>query len=221
MNHPTYAGQIVVAELQDLTGGKYNKFKGSIRSGELTGADCYVAYKGSPEPLVGKQVLIRLDTPRPGRDTDQYSGSSHFVASTLPDGFDTAQSDEVILYGMWKQGMPKKLNAPNLEELLEFFNIGHIFSTLHYSMEEGIVHPYRTFRFNDPELMRHDESGIIRSPGSALRRYLMLIRGPIGPRFVTMDGDEGIDRIIMPQFRRVIDSNQFSESMLLEMEPQQ
>jgi len=214
-----FGGQLVIVKLQDLTGGNYNKFKGLISSGESIGRDCYIAYRGNPEKLAGKNAIVRLDPPNRAY-LDLTIPNAHFVTTTIPDDFDYAASDEVILYGIWEQRMPKKLKAPYLLELTEFFNLVNIVSALHYSMEDGIITPYRTFRNNIPEPMTNDFGS--RPPGNALQRYLNRIADYLWDvRIVTMEENEHLEYLVLSEFDKIIRSPGFRINRSLKMEPQQ
>lgn len=220
MNDAQYAGQLVIAELRDLTGLNYNRFHAMIRSGSLTGKDCYVAYRGNPEPLAGKEAIVRLDKPR--KRYRYSSASAHFITSIKPYGFDNANSDEVILYGIWEQRMPKASIAPRMEELLKFFDVGSIASVLHYSMGNGLIVPYHIVWHNKPEMMKNQWHEV-RSPGAALRRHLRLRRrlNPIDAGIVAMEEAGRLERVVLAEFDNVIKSQEFGIKMSLKMEPQQ
>ena len=220
MENAQYAGQLVIAELKDLTGSKYNKFFAMIRSGNLTGKHCYVAYRGDPEPLAGKEAIVRLD-PERYRYSSSKAANAHFITSIKPDGFDNANSDEAILYGILEQRMPKASIAPRMEELLKFFDAGYIASVLHYSMEKGLIVPYRIAWNNTPEVMR-SEWYEVRYPGNALRRHLRNQLKPIDARIVTMEENMRLETVVLAEFGKVIRrSQEFRIKMSLKMEPQQ
>ncbi|MEK6949506.1 MAG: hypothetical protein AABX34_04740 [Nanoarchaeota archaeon] len=221
MDNAQYVGQLVIAELRDLTRGDYNKFFAMIRSGSLTGKDCYVAYRGDPEPLAGKEAIVRLGKPRERyRYSSPKAANAHFITSIKPDGFDNANSDEAILYGIFEQRMLKASIAPRMEELLEFFDAGSIASVLHYSRGNGLIVPYHIVWRNEPEMMWGGWYKV-RSPGDALRRHLRRRLNPIDVGVVTMEEDTRLETAVLAEFDKVINSQEFRIKMSLKMEPQQ
>jgi len=95
-----YLGQIAIASIFDTVNDAYYKYKALIETGNLSKKECYVAYGGNPDKLKGN-VVIRFELPFEEASGLNLDGAitANFITSTLPNGFEFASSDKVMVYG--------------------------------------------------------------------------------------------------------------------------
>ncbi len=220
-----HRGQIVVANIFDAVDDAYYKYMAKIETGALSKKECYVAYRGDAEKLKGN-IVIRLENPFEEISNLNLDGAvtSNFVTSTPPKGFESASSDEVILYGMWRLMMRDGINAPVISKIKNYYDVGIIQSVLHFEYEheyfggksQRMLVPYRLHGI-DSEKMRSMYTPQILNVGNALNRYLRRINKlPLShttPRVITID-EECLEE-------KVLDELAKTKLILIEMEPQQ
>lgn len=213
-----YRGEIAIAHVSDITNDPVLKIRSSILTGHLAGKDCYIAYNGNPCLLRG-DILIRLDSPPPNTSLslDERTATGRFIATTVPNHFEFAPSNEAILYGIWQQRMKRQHGEiPKIGRLSNVYNPGTMLLVLHYIYKDSRIIPYILSKGREPEVKRHEDTGHLQSPGSALRRYLLRIdkrENASCPRVVIIEEGRLVERILH-EFSR-IDMKQ------IQMEPQQ
>ena len=220
-----YRGEIAIAKLLDIVDDAYYKYRALIETGNLSKKECYVAYRGDPN-LKKENVLVRLELPFEEISDLKLDGAitSNFVTSTIPNGFESASSAEVIFYGMWNLEMRDGPNAPVISKIENYYDIGIIPSVLHFEYEyvhfrgrrRRIIVPYRLHGL-DSEIMRYIKSNEILTIGGAWRRYARRVKklpqSNIMPMVVTID-----EKCLG---KKVLDELDKTGLRLIEMEPQQ
>jgi len=197
MDPASYKGKIVKAKVSLDTGDPLYRLRGTITSGETKGDQCYIIHKGV-EDLLDKEVLIRLDIPpREGFGVDMEEGPyvGSYISSRYPDGFESALSNQVILYG------PLGTKVPTIREIANVYAPGFMPFNLHYSLEDGKVIPYfLSGRTTQMKVMQRNKGRRgPRSIGYALRNYLSKMNKgsePYNPRVVTFDKRIGLEQIL-------------------------
>jgi|TARA_B100001971_G_scaffold72955_1_gene67273 hypothetical protein len=217
-----HRGQFVIARILGTVDDPYYKYTALLETGDLQYNECYVAYRGDSDKLKG-DVVVRLEYPFEKISDLNLNGkiASNFITSTMPDGFEFASSDEVILYGIWEERMVDGPGAPIIGKIINYYDVGIIQSILHYGYgkDQVKIAPYRLHR-SESEIMGYEDTGKIHSVKSALYEYLRrmneLPEKHLLPRMVTIaekNGGQGLETIL----------NAFDETSLirLQMEPQQ
>jgi len=222
-----YKGEIVIAGNLDVTSNSIYKLRGSIRTGSQKGKECSILHKGSIDTLTGTEIVIRLDDPErkylePGQDEKSLYGN--FVTSKLPEGFEHASSDQVILYGIWLQLMEKGFSVPTAWRVEDIYDIGKNDRVLHYEGNTKIVVPHNLFRGYRPEiptvppLFRYRMTNI-----EALSAHLNKVakrENPGSPNVVTVGEKISLESMIIPLFDQIIQSDRNGIQRHIQMEPQ-
>jgi len=215
-----HRGEIVRAQLLDYVNDTFYKFMARIESGHEAGREGYVAYRGD-HSSIGGNILVMLQDPskRSNLEFDGSVATSNFVTSSIPFDFDFSSSEDTILYGIWEERMRGGYDVPGIGSVSNFFDIGMMPKILHYHSRGGPIMPYDAVSRLKPEVMSKGR-GRIRNLGSALRHYLRnhLVNSPI---VVTVDEEIDLERMILSEFQKIIESPQFSITRYIQMEPQQ
>lgn len=101
--------------------------------------------------------------------------TSNFITSDIPEGFGHLESEETMLYGIWKDDMKKGINVPTLGYVSHYYNPGYMEDILHFTPanRSPFIFPYVLHKGQEPDLMRKNEdSEQVRGTGNAIRRYI-------------------------------------------------
>lgn len=227
-----YIGQIVIAEVSDIVKNETYKMKAKIKTGNFAGRESFVAYRGNPS-FTNQRILVRVDFPFEPRFSleledflkfEENYYATFFISSKIPKGFESGSSADFILYGIWQDRMKGEFDVPILGSIANYYDPGNMVKTLHYSIAKGwLIISYGLTRTDPPIKMRKNyDSGPLRSPGNALRRYIRTVRELFGnfPQVVTTDEHIDFEKIILPEFndKKITDMGIVRH---IEMEPQQ
>lgn len=217
-----HRGQIVIASVLDIIYDTHYTHVAKLKTGSFEGQACYVVYKGDPNYLEGKDIVVRLEVPNRNSTLSlDESATSTFVTSARPNRFEYASSRETILYGIWEERMKRGFTVPIFPKILNYYDIGIPFFILHYALQDGKVVPYNLFR-KSLDASKHEDTGFIRGIESALRSYLIRLNNsenPQAPILVTIDEDLNLERILAV-FNNAIANTGNPILWQIEMEPQ-
>jgi len=187
-----YTGQIVIGEINYLGAvdtrnlGLYN-FSVKIKTGTEMGRECPVHFSGKKDDFKSDQpIVVRLN--KPMNLNERYHRGcvfGNFVTSKLPEGFDHAEADEALLYGVWEESMDssKRDNYfPSPDEVNRVFNIGRMYRTMfirnvHRESEKLYGKPvYYLLRKYTPDLMDDVQEDLSPKkdfhPERAIKKYI-------------------------------------------------
>ena len=193
-----YEGQIVKAKVSAIVDDPFYNIAALIETGNLKGRMCFVAYNGDPNSLNGDMV-IRLNAPNKKKSNlslEDIAIAGNFITSSIPDGFDFADSEETILYAVWEnrmKGKHNRHNTPNIGQVSEFFDPGFMPLVLHYIRQPGGITPFLLLG-RKPARVMFDKYSNIRSVESALEEYLTMLKDGKSthpPILITIDGSIG------------------------------
>ena len=149
-------GKIVVASILDTVEDTYYRIKARVETGRETGREFIVAYAGDPNSLDGGRILTRLTGFRRNKtslDVDHYPFAGCFITSEIPENFEVADSGDVILYCIWyKERMGMGFDVPTVGRIRGFYDAGLAHRILYFSLEDGIMVPYRIRPERPPHL---------------------------------------------------------------------
>ncbi len=223
-------GRIVKAEVKTPLDIETYKMGVEIVTGDLKGARIYVSYR-APSFVYYRNVpiLVRLDRAR--KETlhisnidDSFSTdipyTGYLLSLDIPEGFVSASSADVILYGKWTKEMIRSGKLPTHADITSVFYVGIERRILHYAKTEDGVRPCNAKK-SRPTREINKEDFVPMDIGVALCEYLKHIREkskPGAPRIVTFDEDINFEELIQPEFMKAIKKR--LASYYIEMQPQ-
>lgn len=224
-----YAGQIVKATVLDIRrDDTLYQIITSIETGDLTGQKCLVPYWGDTNKLRDKKdsIVIRLNghyRRRPDLGLEGRIDTGNFITSPVPDKFTYANSEEVILYGLWQEDMKQESMIPYFETVSKHYDLRLMWLILYYANVGGRITPYSIISGEHPRIIEKSP-GRPRNVSYALRKYLSTMEGHTihgTPRVVIIDeGIKNRDEMILKEFEKIIRSDRFEINKSIHMEPQ-
>ena len=118
-----YRGQVVRTTIVDIVADPFYTLRARIETGDLAQRNCFVRYQGDPDS-VGEHIVTRLEWPYERKSHLDLNGepTSHFVSSQVPDEFEYANAEEIVLCAVFH------MQVPRIGDLIRIYDPGSIFS---------------------------------------------------------------------------------------------
>ncbi|MBW3003005.1 hypothetical protein KY328_03915 [Candidatus Woesearchaeota archaeon] len=168
-----YSDEVVVVEVGRDTGHDFYRYTAMIQTGARQGQDCYIIHR-TRRKLKGN-IVVRLGGPCHHPECNfvpELENFAYFLTTRIPDDFESAPLDEVLMHGVWKKNMERGYEwVPSLVRVRDFYNVGFLVHYMYVFEKKGRPQAYSVLN-RKRELMRHSEGNVPRGLGSAVMKYL-------------------------------------------------
>ncbi len=209
-------GQVVVATLVDLVSDSIYKMRAVVENGDLKGREILVAHKGTPH-IRDRKMIVRLDTPSPKSkmNLDGIAYTGYFVSSDIPDGFDFALPNDIVMYGFWDKQMKEGYAVPFTTRVSDFYYFGTPVNLLYLLPRSGFIFTL----YLQQHMKVRGASRMCKDLSESIGLYLLEMERelPECARVVLIDEEIDFRQDVMPHFDKI--KHRYGKRFI-EMEPQ-